>query len=190
MDLRNFIKSPDRQIRLVIWSLLAAFVLMLGIATQDYVSIVRAAGDPDSAFAAKAAAGEMAEVKLGQLAQQAGGIDLVKTFGQLMVTDHTAAGAKLKDAAQKENITLPLEMNSEDSAAYTRLSQLSGAAFDREYASAMVKDHETDVAEFQKEISSGKNESIKQFAVQTLPTLTEHLKLAREMEKAVSNPAK
>lgn len=163
---------------------------MLGIATQAYISIARAASDPDSAFAAKAAAGGMGEVKLGQLAQQAGSIDLVKTFGQRMVTDHTAAGAQLKDAAQKENITLPLEMGTEDMAIYTRLSQLSGPSFDREYARAMVKDHETDVAEFQKEISTGKNGSIKQFAVQTLPTLTAHLKLAREMEKAVSNTEK
>jgi putative membrane protein len=190
MGLRNFLKAPDRQIRLVNWSLLAAFILMVGIATQAYVSIARASGDQDSEFAGKAAAGGMAEVKLGQLAQQAGGVNLVKTFGQRMVTDHTLAGAQLKDAAQKENITLPLEMSAEDMALFNRLSQLSGPSFDREYARAMVKDHETDVAEFQKEISNGKNESIKQFAVQTLPTLTEHLKLAREMEKAVGNSGK
>jgi len=46
----------------------------------------------------------------------------------------------------------------------------------------MVKDHKEDVAEFQKEASTGKNEAIRSFAADTLPTLQEHLKQAREMK--------
>ena len=46
----------------------------------------------------------------------------------------------------------------------------------------MVKDHKKDVAEFQKEASAGKNETIRAFAVDTLPTLQDHLKQAREIK--------
>ncbi|MDQ2900502.1 MAG: DUF4142 domain-containing protein, partial [Acidobacteriota bacterium] len=48
----------------------------------------------------------------------------------------------------------------------------------RAYARDMVRDHKKDVAEFQKEANNGKNDDIKNFASQTLPTLQEHLKMA------------
>jgi putative membrane protein len=49
----------------------------------------------------------------------------------------------------------------------------------------MVKDHEKDVAEFQKEAMSGKDPSPKEFAAKTLPTLQSHLQQAREMQRTV-----
>ncbi len=39
----------------------------------------------------------------------------------------------------------------------------------------MVKDHEEDVKEFQKEAKAGKNPQIKDFASRTLPVLESHL---------------
>jgi putative membrane protein len=146
----------------------------------------------DAQFAKNAAQGGMAEVKMGQLAQEKGTADSVKKFGQRMVEDHTKACDELKSAAAKENISLPMDLAAKEQATYDSLSKLSGAAFDRAYARYMVKDHEEDVTEFSKEATSGKNESIKDFATQTLPTLKDHLKEAREMRQnvAASKPAK
>src|SRR5262249_4257521 len=45
----------------------------------------------DKAFAKEAAAGGMAEVKLGQLAQDKGSSSAVKEFGKRMVDDHSKA---------------------------------------------------------------------------------------------------
>lgn len=70
---------------------------------------------------------------------------------------------------------------------YDRLSKLSGDSFDRSYARDMVKDHSKDVAEFQKEAKNGRDENIKNFAAQTLPTLQSHLDQARQMEEAVNH---
>jgi putative membrane protein len=139
----------------------------------------------DSRFAKEAAQGGMAEVKLGQLAQDKGSNDAVKSFGKRMVDEHSKAGDILKEAASKENVTLPTDMSAKDQAIYDRLSKLNGAAFDRAYAKDMVKDHQTDVAAFQKEANSGKSESMKSFASETLPTLQDHLKEAKEMMKTV-----
>ncbi len=74
---------------------------------------------------------------------------------------------------------------------YDALSKLSGAAFDRAYARDMVKDHEQDVADFSKEASGGQKPALKDFASQTLPTLQDHLKQAKEMRQnvAASNPS-
>ena len=145
----------------------------------------KASMDGDSRFAKEAAQGGMAEVKLGQLAQDKGSNDAVKSFGKRMVDDHSKAGDKLKEAASKENVTLPTDISAKDRAIYDRLSKLNGAAFDRAYAKDMVKDHQTDVAAFQKESNSGKSQSLKSFASDTLPTLQDHLKEAKEMMKTV-----
>jgi putative membrane protein len=140
----------------------------------------------DTRFAKEAAQGGMAEVKLGQLAQDKGSSDSVRNFGKRMVDDHSKAGDKLKDVASQENITLPTDISAKDQATYDRLSKLNGAAFDRAYAKDMVKDHQTDVAAFQKEANGGKVDSLKSFASDTLPTLQDHLKEAKEMMKSVA----
>jgi putative membrane protein len=49
----------------------------------------------------------------------------------------------------------------------------------------MVRDHEKDVAEFKKEANAGKNPDVKSFASETLPTLQDHLKQARQVAKSV-----
>lgn len=139
----------------------------------------------DTHFAKEAAHGGMAEVKLGHLAQDKGSSDSVKSFGKRMVADHSKAGDKLKDVASRENITLPTQNSAKDQATYDKLSKLSGSAFDRAYARDMVKEHEADVSAFQREANAGKDDSLKSFASETLPTLQDHLKQAKEMMKSV-----
>jgi putative membrane protein len=139
----------------------------------------------DAHFAREAAQGGMAEVKLGQLAEEKGSNDTVKSFGKRMVEDHSKAGDKLKEAASRESITLPSDISAKDQTTYDRLAKLNGTSFDRAYARDMVKDHETDIAAFQKEASAGKDDSLKSFASETLPTLQDHLKQAKEMMKTV-----
>ena len=139
----------------------------------------------DTHFAKEAAQGGMAEVKLGQLAQEKGSSNSVKSFGKRMVDDHSKAGDKLREVASRESITLPSDISVKDQATYDRLSKLSGSAFDRAYARDMVKDHETDVAAFQREANAGKNDSLKSFASESFPTLQDHLKQAKDMMKSV-----
>ncbi len=133
----------------------------------------------DATFALKAAQGGTAEVKLGQLAVEKASNPEVKSFGQRMVDDHTKANEELKSIAAKSNMTLPATMGAKDQALYDKLSKLSGAAFDQAYMKAMVKDHEEDVKEFQKEAAKGTNPGIKNFASSTLPILQEHLQMAK-----------
>ena len=142
----------------------------------------------DDAFAQKAAEGGMAEVKLGQLAEQKGSNPMVKEFGRRMVADHSKANDQLTSVASSENIAMPNEIDKSDQATYDRLSKLSGDAFDRAYARDMVKDHTKDVSDFQKEASDGHG-AVKNFAAQTLPTLQSHLDQARKMDAAVNQSA-
>jgi len=134
-------------------------------------------------FVKEAAVGGMAEVELGKLAKDKGDSDTVKQFGQKMVDDHSKANDELKSLAKKKNIDLPTSLDAKHQAVVDRLSKLSGADFDRAYSTEMVKDHQEDVKEFQKEANSGTDSDIKNFASSTLPTLQEHLKMARELPR-------
>jgi putative membrane protein len=102
-----------------------------------------------------------------------------------MVTDHSKAYDQLKPIASKDNITLPDRMNVKDQALYDRLSKLSSTQFDREYMRAMVKDHQSDVAEFQRESGRAKDPDVRTYASNTLPTLQEHLRLAEDANTKV-----
>lgn len=135
----------------------------------------------DDAFATKAASGGMAEVKLGQLAQDKGSSEAVREFGKRMVVDHTKGGEQLAQAAKADGISLPQEMNAADRRTYDRLAKLSGDAFDRAYMKTMVADHQKDIAEFQSEASDTRHQALQSFASSSLPTLQDHLRHAREV---------
>ncbi len=140
----------------------------------------------DAEFAQRAAEANLAEVKLGNLAEQKGTTETVKDFGKRMVADHSKAEDTLKTVAATNQITLPTALDAKDQAICDQLSKLSGEAFDRAYARDMLRDHRNDVAEFRDEASDGKDAAIKNFASRTLPTLETHLKLAHEMVQTVS----
>jgi len=140
-----------------------------------------AAADPDHKFYKSAAEGGLAEVQLGQLAEDKATDDAIKQFGAKMVTDHSSVNQKLEQLAQSKNITLPTSPSVMEMASKTKLEVLSGNTFDKSYIKGMVKDHEEDIALFKREARSGKDPDAKAFAVATLPTLEEHLKLIRSI---------
>ncbi len=135
----------------------------------------------DRKFAMEAAMGGMTEVELGRLATERGASDAVKQFGQRMVDDHSKANDDLKQWATTAGVTLPTALDAKHQAVVARMSRLSGAAFDRAYAKDMLKDHVKDVALFQREADHGADAGLKSFASSTLPTLQEHLRMARAL---------
>lgn len=135
----------------------------------------------DKHFIKASAEGGMAEVKLGQLAADKGGTDAVKDFGNKMVTDHTALNNAMMPFAEKAGVPAPTKLSAKDQALYDRLNGLNGAAFDSAYASAMVKDHMQDKADFDKEAASTKNEDLRDAVKQGDQTITMHLQMARKL---------
>ena len=139
----------------------------------------------DTKFAKEAASGGLLEVELGRLATQKATSDKVKTFGQRMADDHGKANDELKAIASKDGITLPTQMDAKDRATVNKLSNMSGEAFERAYMRDMVADHQHDLAAFQKESTSGSNMDLKNWAATTMPTLQEHLRLAKDAEASL-----
>src|SRR6266404_3253801 len=178
--MRRFLMPTANHIKRSNWIAIVIVVLVLGAVVVVAKTSRQPLSDPQ--FAAKAVQGSLAEVELGRLAAQKSQNETVRAFGERMATDHTKSKANLEKIAAQQNITLPEDLDKDAQKNYEKLSKLSGPAFDRSYAQDMVKDHKKDVAEFQKEASTGKNEAIRSFAADTLPTLQDHLKAAREMK--------
>jgi len=141
-----------------------------------------ASAAPDKTFLIKAAQGGITEVQLGQLAQEKGASADVKQFGSRMVQDHSKSNDELKVLAQQKGVTVPSKLDARHQATVDRFKHLSGAAFDRAYVRAMVKDHKSDAAEFTRESTSAKDPDVKTFAGKTLGMIKGHLAEVQSIE--------
>src|SRR3954454_16017446 len=98
----------------------------------------------------KAIEGNLAEVQMGQLAQEKGASEGVRSFGQTLQQDHAAGARKATAVATQLGVNPPTEPNKNQKAMHATLGKLSGQAFDRKFASEMVKDHKKEIAKYQK----------------------------------------
>ena len=137
------------------------------------------------AFVRTVAASDKAEIKIACLALQKSTNADVKAFAQRLVDDHSRSSEQLKSTVQPSGIQVTDEISTEGRASVERLSQLSGAEFDRAFADHMVKDHEKAISEFEQASTSLEDPGLKAFAQQTLPTLQEHLQTARDLQQKV-----
>jgi putative membrane protein len=118
-------------------------------ATMLLLGSVSAASAKSDIFLTDAIQINLAEISVGDLAQKNGDGDDVKSFGKMLVDDHTASNTKATSLAQANGVTPPTEPNAADKKKHDELEKLSGAEFDREFAKAMVKGHEEAIAKFE-----------------------------------------
>jgi putative membrane protein len=145
----------------------------------------------DHEFVMDMARSYMAEIEIGKVAEKQATNDHVKGFAKQMVGEHEKALDEVKSLAAKENIPVPLMLDPKDRALKDHLEVLSGPELDRAYMAATVQEHGQDVALCRTETQVAKNEDVKQYAAHVLPTLEEHLKLAKDTDKGiVGSPAK
>jgi putative membrane protein len=153
-------------------------VSALAVSTQEFVN--------------KAAISDMFEVKSGKLAAKKAKNEDVRDFGEQMVEDHTETTEDLKELVKDENIKveMPASMDERHTEQLNKLKALSGAEFDRAYVPTQVLAHEQAVNLFEDYSKTGDNDSLKEWASDTLPTLKGHLEEARELNENLSAPAK
>jgi putative membrane protein len=138
-----------------------------------------------SEFMTKVADVNMAEVKLGQMAQDKGTNQRVKDFGAMMVKDHNAASDELKSLAGRKNVTLPPTVSNDHQKKADDLNKKSGADFDKAYINAMVDGHQSTVNDFEKASKNTKDADVKAWADKMLPTLRMHLDSAKAIKKTL-----
>jgi putative membrane protein len=136
-------------------------------------------------FTTDAALGELTQLKLGQAAYQNASNLQVKSFAKQMVDVHSQAVDRLMGVASMENLTVPTDLDKEHQAEVDQLSKLPGAAFDKAYIAAVIKDHQQDLALYQREIASGDESGVRKWAASEIPTIQEHLQSARTLASSL-----
>jgi putative membrane protein len=135
----------------------------------------------DRLFAQLLAAGGLAEVELGKLAGERASEESVKKFAQKMIDDHTAAGRELASIASKSKIPLPDKLDPEHVVLRQKLEALQGDSFDLAYLQGQVVDHQKTVQLLEWEIGAGEDGELQRFASKVLPTVFQHLQMARDI---------
>ena len=161
---------------------LAMVLLALGLLVPCAKAQTALSG-ADINFILAAAQGGMTEVKLGELASTSGVRDVVKSFGQMMVKDHTAINDDLKALAAQKGVTLPDSLNAKHQAMVDKLSALTGSAFDDAYIKGMIKAHQKDAKAFKAEAAATQDADIKSFLDKSIPIVEAHLQHVSAMKK-------
>jgi putative membrane protein len=141
-----------------------------GAAKSKSTTAGRNLSSADKAFIKDAAKGGMMEVAMGQVAHQNATDSEVKNFGARMVKDHGKANDELKALAKEENVQLPAE------------KEPGKWKSDKDYMSQMVKDHEKDLAAFDREAKEGSDPDVKSFASKTSEVVRKHLDMAKKID--------
>ncbi len=140
----------------------------------------------DLAFVIAEAPGEMGEIELGKLAASKAQSADVKAFGQKMVEDHTKTMEEVKTLMIQKKVLLPSDVMPTHTETMNKLSNLSGAEFDKEYVRAMVETHEKDVATYENISKTATDADVKAFATKKLPALKTHLETLKGMANKTS----
>ncbi len=133
------------------------------------------------------------EIDLGKAAKKNAGTQAVKSYGEMLVKDHTEGDKKLEAIAKASGQKIPAEkpateaekaqeaqMKKEAAA----LKKLKGADFDREYLRMMVDGHEKELAAISSKMAEVTNPQLLDFLSALKPTLQHHADEARELQKS------
>lgn len=158
---------------------------VLAVSLATFTFMAHAALDKsDTKFLTEAAGGGMFEVQAGRLAVDKGQDPEVKSFGQMLVTDHSAANDQLKSLAAAKGVALPPELPKDLQKKIAELQGKSGTDFDKEFMKEVGIDaHKKDIKLFDKDGRKAKDGDVQAFASKTLPTLKEHLEHAEKIRK-------
>jgi putative membrane protein len=119
----------------------------------------------------------LAQIEFGKLAFVKAQDGRVKLFGDTMVKDHSSVLPRLRQL--QEDSAADVNLNASHQAAIDHLSKLLGAAFDREYLSEMVSEHQAIVLFLERQ--SQLITPLSKLSVELLPIERQHLQQAQQI---------
>lgn len=142
----------------------------------------------DRLFMIHSAMGNMAEVKLGNLALKKSRNADVRMVARTTIQGHSAAQKDLAKLFRAKAIPMPTNPGPANVALYEKLSRMSGPAFDKMYMAQQVGAHEDTVTLFEHEIENGKDQDAKMHAMNKLPHILMHTAMIYDVAVKVKAP--
>lgn len=131
----------------------------------------------DINFLRSAAMAHMFEIQSSEIAMNRSSDPFVKEFAKEMIADHQNSLEEMKEIAHNKGVTLPTDVNWEMKHALMHLENQSGSTIDAAYENAQRAGHGNASLLFKAEIRYGKDEDVRDYAIKTLPVVTQHYKM-------------
>lgn len=128
--------------------------------------------------------GGMTEIAASKIAVKNSQNPKVVSFAQQLIADHSKADSTLLWIKDDKMLTEKDTISGEHKEMLDSLQTKTGASFDRAYITMMIHDHKEAIDLF-KDASDDKNQTIQDFARQTLPTIEDHLKMAKDIDASM-----
>jgi len=177
--------KEDLAMRSSIKRLVAAFVFCAALGELP----LSAQQADQTNFLADAIRGNVAEVKLGQLAAERAQSQQVREYGEMLRKDHTQSLDKASRLASQIDVPAASELSARQQKQFEALQKLSGDEFDTTFLSQMVRDHQETIAKFSTQAQTGSDPEVMAFAKETLPTLQAHLQHAQSIQSDLASAA-
>jgi putative membrane protein len=132
-------------------------------------------------YLSMAGSSDMYEIQAGQLAQQMSQNAQVRSFGQMLVTDHTRSTQMLMAAAQSAGLTPPAPMLLPEHQAMLDQLRASGAMFDEMFRQQQITAHQQALMLHQNYAASGDVPALRTVASQIVPVIQSHLNMANAL---------
>jgi putative membrane protein len=125
------------------------------------------------------------EIEMAKMAEQ-NGSDKIKSYAQTLQRDHQDADKKVKDLAQKKNITLSdtmknPEMQQKMDQAKQRMSSMKGQEFDRMFANRMSMEHRRVISMAQNWKQNCTDQEVCSLIDTLMPKLQQHAQMADQL---------
>ena len=138
-------------------------------------------------YVTEASRSDAFEIKISEMALRTSENAAVKDFATKMIDAHTQSTEKLKAAAAEAGLadSVTDTLGVKQMAAAGKLEVLTGGAFDREFASIQVKAHEEALKLHSGYAKNGQSTPLKTFAGAVVPTIQQHLKMAKALQASL-----
>lgn len=144
-----------------------------------------AAALPAQGFTDTVAGSDMFEIQSGKLAETMGSTPAIKSFGKMLVTDHTKSSEMLKAAAKKTSpvVGLPMVLPADLKEKITALKAAKGADFDKLFVEQQTEGHTKALDAIKAYAAGGDQPSLKEFASAAEKVVQGHLTQLQAMPK-------
>jgi putative membrane protein len=142
-----------------------------------------AASSAAAKFVKNAAIGGMFEVQSSKAALTKTDDPKIKDLAHMLIADHSAANAKLKQIAAREKVAVPSQLDAEHQGQLDTLRETKGP-FAPPFIEMQREAHDEAIMLFRRYADHGDDAALKAFAEKTLPTLEKHRKAIEKIYRA------
>lgn len=143
----------------------------------------------DRSFVTEAAQQNLLQSKLASLAESKTQNDQVKDLAGRFRDEANSTKGGLQDIASRNNMTLPTSLDTRHQQMYDRMSNLSGAEFDREFTNREIHLQDRAVNLYQNESQNGQDKDIRDFATSKMSTIKQDQQQAMNAQQSMGGAA-